>query len=227
MGINPKTADYLPKLINKYVPACTYVAADAGANRISLGSPAVASATGLKNSAAITNAASTVTIDGTADSPFGRAVQIKGDTAGDNAVCTVNGRDYLGQPMKENLTLSGTSAVTGTKAFYWVDTVSVASGNANASSSIDLGWRDVLGLPFKTVKILSEEDDGALVGTLGTLVGPVMTDPQTATTGDPRGTYDPNTTLDGASEVIVTCVFDAYVNSSNNGGYYGIKHYNG
>jgi hypothetical protein len=52
---------------------------------------------------------------------------------------------------------------------------------------------------------------------------PDLTDPQTTTTGDPRGTYEPNLTPDG-SEIIVSIVGDPSVNASGNGGLYGIKH---
>lgn len=52
----------------------------------------------------------------------------------------------------------------------------------------------------------------------------VTTDPATATTGDPRGTYEALMTLDG-SEIIVTMIGDNSVNSDNNGGLHGIQHY--
>ena len=47
------------------------------------------------------------------------------------------------------------------------------------------------------------------------------TDPATATTGDPRGTYEAIMTLDG-SEIIVGLLGDNAVNASNNGGLHGI-----
>lgn len=52
-----------------------------------------------------------------------------------------------------------------------------------------------------------------------------LTDPATASTGDPRGTYHPNTTLDGIIEVIVGMVGDTDVNAAGNGGLHGIRHY--
>jgi hypothetical protein len=58
-------------------------------------------------------------------------------------------------------------------------------------------------------------------------VAPVFTDPQTATTGDPRGTYDPNGTLNGTRIFELDCDFDDFVNAANNGGMHGIRHFNG
>lgn len=53
---------------------------------------------------------------------------------------------------------------------------------------------------------------------------PDLTDPATATTGDPRGSYEPLRTLDG-SEIKVSMIGNNEVNASNNGGLMGIRHY--
>ncbi len=53
---------------------------------------------------------------------------------------------------------------------------------------------------------------------------PDLTDPATATTGDPRGTYEALRTLDG-SEIIVSLLGNPSVNTSDNGGLMGIRHY--
>lgn len=53
---------------------------------------------------------------------------------------------------------------------------------------------------------------------------PDLTDPATATTGDPRGTYEALRTLDG-SEIIVSLLGNPSVNADDNGGLMGIKHY--
>lgn len=52
---------------------------------------------------------------------------------------------------------------------------------------------------------------------------PVLTDPQTLTTGDPRGTYESLLTPDG-SEIIVGLVGDPSYNAAGNGGLHGIRH---
>jgi len=55
-------------------------------------------------------------------------------------------------------------------------------------------------------------------------VHPILTDPQTAILGDPRGTYESLMTFDG-SEIIVGLLGDPSVNSDGNGGLHGIQHY--
>lgn len=52
-----------------------------------------------------------------------------------------------------------------------------------------------------------------------------LTDAATSTTGDPRGTYEALMTLDGVKEVVVGMLPDNTVNSSGNGGLYGIQHF--
>tara|TARA_Y100000034_G_C6887065_1_gene407415 strand:+ start:1112 stop:2140 length:1029 start_codon:yes stop_codon:yes gene_type:complete len=58
----------------------------------------------------------------------------------------------------------------------------------------------------------------------GSFTPPVLTDPQTTTTGDPRGTYTPGTTLDGTLEIEVCYIPDSFRNASGNGGLHGIVH---
>lgn len=53
---------------------------------------------------------------------------------------------------------------------------------------------------------------------------PDLTDAATSTTGDPRGTYEALRTLDG-SEIVVSLLGNNAVNTSNNGGLHGIRHY--
>lgn len=50
------------------------------------------------------------------------------------------------------------------------------------------------------------------------------TDPATALTADPRGTYESLAVFDGATEFVVALVGDKSYNTSNNGGLHGIKH---
>lgn len=54
---------------------------------------------------------------------------------------------------------------------------------------------------------------------------PDNTDPGTATTGDPRGTFEATAVFDGVKEYIVGLVGDPSINASFNGGYHGIRHY--
>lgn len=223
--------EYTPRRINNYVPAMAYaadVSFGGGQCRVYFGSPAVADPDGIIDGATIGTSAVVLdssdvngVIGDTADSEYGRGVTVTGGTAGDNAVVIVKGRDYWGQPMAETFTLSGATPQQGSKAFKYVDTVEVA---ANQASTIDVGWNDELGLPYKALDIVSEIVDGAL-GTDGTLTGPDLTDPQTVSDGDPRGTYNPNVTLDGTKVVEAIIITNNAVNASGNGGLLGLAHY--
>ncbi len=116
------------------------------------------------------------------------------------AVLTVTGTDVYGNVVKES-SASGTS-LAGKKAFK---TVTSCSFSANVTSAT-IGTGDVLGLPVflpGTAYVLKELQDGA-AATAGTTVAGVST-AATATTGDVRGTYDPNAACDGAK------VFDLIV----------------
>jgi len=63
--------------------------------------------------------------------------------------------------MQESLTLSGTTVIFGNKAFKYVDTLAIATGAA--SDTVDIGWYDRLGLPYKAERIESyTEDDVSL-----------------------------------------------------------------
>jgi hypothetical protein len=63
-----------------------------------------------------------------------------------------------------------------------------------------------------------------LVLTPTQFVHPVLTDPQTLTTGDPRGTYEALMVYDDTAEIIVGLRGDNSVNSDGNGGLHGIRH---
>lgn len=109
------------------------------------------------------------------------------------AVLTVTGKDEYGNTMVES-SASGTS-FTGKKAFKEITSV-VPSANITAAT---VGTGDVLGLPLfvgSSGQLLKELEDGA-AAVAGTLVV-ADTAKATATTGDVRGTYDPNSAADGS-----------------------------
>lgn len=194
--------------------------------RIDFGTPAVASATNLLSAQsiaaavdtttlALTNAQQTESIMGR----FGRMLQVVASGAATSTV-DVYGRDYLGQKIRETLTLNGATPVLGKKAFRWVDRV---VAGITAAVTINLGTGTGLGVPYASVKVLTELVD-EVSGTVGTLTAAVLTDPQTATTGDPRGTYIPNYTPNGTKRLKVDLLFTNYTNASGNGGLHGIQH---
>lgn len=162
---------------------------------VSLGAPDTADADGVCASQSIT-AAGTGIINGalaaggvaTFDVP--RNVVAAWTTT---AVMTVTGTDEYGNVMVESSASGATMA--GKKAFKTVTAVDV-SANVTAAT---VGTGDVLGLPMFLADIghvLKEMEDGA-APTAGTLVAGVTT-AATATTGDVRGTYDPNSAANGS-----------------------------
>lgn len=153
--------------------------------------------------------------------PFGRTVTVVASGAATSTV-TVIGRDYLGQKMRELLTLTGAVAVAGLKAFKYVDRIEF--GNT-AATTIDLGFGARFGLPYTTMKVEAEYVDN-VSGTVGTFVPPVFTDPQTLITGDPRGLYTFNSAPNGTKKYSLDLEFTNFVNAAGNGGLHGIRHFN-
>ena len=122
----------------------------------------------------------------------------------DTAVVTITGTDEYGETVVESITLNGTTAVAGKKAFK---TITGVESDGTITNGFFLGTGDVLGLPVflpNSVHVLYDTEDGAAV-TDGTYVAGVLTKP-TATTGDVRGTYDPNSACDGAKNFSVVMV---------------------
>lgn len=80
------------------------------------------------------------------------------------------------------------------------------------------------------VEIVAAAAAGAFADRIGLeitptqFIHPVLTDPQTVTTGDPRGTYESHMDMDGAKEIFVGLIGDPSYNSSGNGGLHGIQH---
>jgi hypothetical protein len=214
-------------MANMYVPAMQYTSeSDAGVLFVDFGPVAAADADAIADGVDIATAGTSVNFTGTvpdvvSPNPFGTNVTVVASGAATSTV-TVRGWDYYGQPMLETLTLNGATPVAGKKAFMQVLNYSFG---ATAATTIDIGWGTQLGLPYKCVKVLSEEEDGTPKSTLGTLTAPVLTDPATATTGDPRGTYVPNTTVNGVKHVTARIFIDNGINASGNGGLMGVKHY--
>jgi hypothetical protein len=169
-------ADNYPRLINQYVPNMEF-AADVveGKHFISLGAPSTADPDGILDGFAVGATADTATssdfattFDGSSthigessagviNAKYGRCLSMVA-SAGADHVLTVNGRDYLGQKMSEVFTLTAAVQIYGKKAFKYIDTVAVAAGG-QAGDTVDIGWYDRLGLPYKAEKIMSYTED--------------------------------------------------------------------
>lgn len=155
------------------------------------------------------------------DAPFGACLSVVASGASTSKI-TVDGFDYLGQPMTEEFTLNGTTAVTGNKCFKYVSKVSTP---ASTAVTVTITRKLKLGLPFRTVKILSEERDGA-ASTTSQLIAPT-TSASTATSNDPRGTFNLTTYAAAAHVIAVLVASDEVftINSKEQGGIFGIPHY--
>lgn len=166
---------------------------------VNLGAPDAADANGYVESQNLTAAGvfsvsttaaaaiAAAALAGTADVPRNVVAAWTG-----TAVLTVTGTDEYGNTVVES-SASGTS-MAGKKAFK---TITDISTSANITG-LTVGTGDVLGLPVYLPDadlVLSEQEDGA-AATAGTLVAGINTK-ATATTGDVRGTYDPNSACDG------------------------------
>lgn len=136
-----------------------------------------------------------------------RGIVVDADGAA-TAVVTVTGTDFYGNTVVENITLNGTTAVAGKKAFKTVTSIYVS---AACTGNVFVGTTDVLGLPFvaatksRVVDVFFNDSKDASA----TIVAADATSPATATTGDVRGTIDPNTACDGLKEVAVIMIPNA------------------
>ena len=163
---------------------------------IDLGSPDTADADGVCASQAGT-ASTAMTINGALASGGVATFDVPRNVVAawtGTAVLTVTGTDVNGDVVVES-SASGTS-LAGKKAFKTVTSV-VPSANITSAT---VGTGDVLGLPVflpDDVYVLAELEDGGAAAA-GTIVAGV-TSAATATTGDVRGTYDPDTAADGST----------------------------
>lgn len=148
---------------------------------------------------------------------FGRNVTVVASGAATSDV-TVHGFDYLGQPMTEELTLNGTTPVLGVKAFARVTRV---EAGVTAATTINVGWGNKLGLPYKILDaytVLKNNAEPADADTI--VVGSTAT--QTATSADPRGTLNlhANNVTNGTNTYEVAGLWD-------DTDLYGVQHFAG
>lgn len=160
-----------------------------------LGAPDTADADGVCASQAGT-AATAMTINGALASGGVATFDVPRNVVGawtNTATLTVTGTDVYGVTIVET-SGSGTS-MAGAKAFKTITSV-VPSANITGAT---VGTGDKIGLPLRLPGVgyvLKEIQDEA-AATAGTVVAGV-TSAATATTGDVRGTYDPNSACNGA-----------------------------
>lgn len=219
--------------VNNYCPKLVGMALE-GLNSemiMDLGQPVTLSTTGLLNGVAAGATYTVADFLNTGDfvngkcisCPWGRELDVVIGTSGTQNV-DFYGRDYLGQPVKQTVALNGATRVLTTIAWKWIDRIVIAAGG---SGNVSVGYTNKLGLEYRTAQVIQEFADAVRAGTLGTLVAPDLTDPQTAVTADPRGMYTPNTTPDGVKNIWIQALVLPVINSNGNGGLHGLQHFGG
>lgn len=139
---------------------------------------------------------------GTADYARNVVITVTHGTAVIAMSGTITGTDVNGENMTEawSVTAGTTSKTfTGKKAFKTVTSITETVAADASTNTIIAGTGVLLGMASKnaTTSPLKEYSGGSLV-TNGTFVAA-----STAATDDPRGTYSPNTTPNGATSYIV------------------------
>jgi hypothetical protein len=101
---------------------------------------------------------------------------------------TVNGYDIYGYPMTQTLAGGNVAAVTTTKAFKFITSV---THTGSVVGTLTIGTSDVYGFPIRldTLGYLDLVWNAAIVTATTGFVPAVTTSPATASTGDVRGTY--------------------------------------
>lgn len=169
--------------------------------RVLLGAPIAATATNIVNAVARTGTNTLTTYSPAFVQDVPRNLQVKSSSAGDSTqTVIIRGLDEFGVAMSETFTLNGTSAVNGLKAFKVVISDQCS---ATLAGNLSVGSNTALGMPFFLPGgtsagigyVVKEVQDGAAT-TAGTAKGGDLTK-ATATTGDVRGTWVPNSAADG------------------------------
>ena len=151
---------------------------------------------------------------GTADGPRNVVAVVTHASSIVAMTILIVGRDQYGQAMSELLTITATGTsktANGKKAFKQITRIDLISAGDSTSNTVGIGFGNVLGLSARPVAggFIQGTFNGTKEATQGTFVDADVTT-ATTTTGDVRGTYTPNGTLDGAKRV--TCIY-----VSNNG----------
>ena len=182
---------------------CVY--AELGAPLVS--GVAIMTAQSIAGTSAITALDATWTASDAQMGRFGRNVTIVASGAA-TAVVQIRGRDYLQQAMREDLTLNGTTPVSGLKAFRYIDSITPVTGTGATTATLSTGGR--LGLPYKFLALDVEFKNQAAAANAGTFTaGLATTTTSTATTADVRGTYIPATVVpDGVNTFAVRYFVD-------------------
>lgn len=222
-----RVASFYPQRINHWFHGAVVGAfggniGGSGIAVIDLGIPNASDADGILVAQDMTSIGSTTTFAATYTGTeaqmgrYGRNVVIDASGVATGNV-RVQGRDYLGQPMTEAIALNGTTAVSGIRAFRYIDAIDWTSANA---VNLTVGWGNALGLPYRCLAMVVEIKNNSAAATAGTLVpGLPITNTANGTNADPRGTYLPATVIpNGSVSFTLHCVVDQAQ-------LFGVQHY--
>lgn len=124
---------------------------------------------------------------------------------------TITGYDqYFVKVVEDHaITATGTTkTVNGKKAFAYIESIAITSAGNAETNTLNLGIGEVIGIPYRieAVADVVETFFNDALDAGGTVVKADATT-ATATTGDTRGTFDPNGTCDG-SEIVIWARLD-------------------
>jgi hypothetical protein len=189
-GVNSQHFDTWNQQVNMYVPDAQF-SADidyvTGEYRADYGAVPALSANGILAAGnwGVAGSSNTFNEHRSKMGPFGRQLSFVSLATAANVV-TIQGRDYMGQPIRETLTLNGATAVNSLKIYRSVDVLTWTAPNG-AATTVNIGYTDVLGVPYRTIAVQNWLEDG-LNATAGTLTNPASNSvAQVAGSTDPRG----------------------------------------
>lgn len=116
---------------------------------------------------------------------------------------TATGTDGYGDPQIETVTGANAGTAVSLKAFK---TVTSVVQSAAVATTLTVGSGDKFGLPARVLvapQIAFVKWSTAFAADAGTLAIAVTTDPATAITGDPRGTYLPSSASNSSRQLVV------------------------
>jgi ribosomal protein S6E (S10) len=133
---------------------------------------------------------------------------------------TVNGYDVYGFPMTQTLAGGNVAAVTTTKTFKFITSV---THTGSVTGTLIIGTTDVFGFPMRvdTIGYVSMAWASSLITANTGFVLADTTSPATAATGDVRGTYLTQSTSDGTKRLQVF-ITPSVANLGTNTGLFGV-----
>jgi len=227
--------DFFPRRVNMRVDKLKY-AADASEQdpyRVDYGAPlalsttyfmnAVLQTTGVPMTATVGNGIilNNGEVPDATTSRWGRGLTLVASAASTRTI-TMVAYDYLGQRISWTGVMNGTTPVVVTKMIRWIE--SIVFGASADTVTISVGYNEVLGIPYAGQMLAQEIKNGAVAANAGTFTAAVLTNPQTATTGDPKGSYTPATVLpNGTNTFSLLYIIDRTTAT----GMHGVAHFGG